>query len=143
MLTESKVIAATCSFLRSKGFTITKALLETEHGIDIEGLAPDRKTKFSIEAKGETSSKPTTARFGKPFDSKQVFDHVSKAFYCAARDRSLGLMAGMALPHNAAHLKCVENILPALNKLGIEVFWVRSSRNVQSTGAWVRRRGRT
>jgi hypothetical protein len=136
MLTESKVIAATCSFLRSKGFTITKALLETEHGIDIEGLAPDRKTKFSIEAKGETSSKPTTARFGKPFDSKQVFDHVSKAFYCAARDSSKGLVAGIALPRNDAHVKCVEKILPALRRLEIEVFWALPDGKTEIENLW-------
>ncbi len=51
MLTESEVIAATCLFLKSKGFRITQSLLETEHGVDIEAVAPDGKTKISIEAK--------------------------------------------------------------------------------------------
>jgi hypothetical protein len=137
MLTESEVIAAICRFLKSQQFHISQSLSETEKGIDIEGVAPDGESKFSIEAKGETSSKSRTARFGKPFDSKQVFDHVSKAFYCAARDNSEGLMAGIAFPHNAAHVKCVEKILPALRKLGIEVFWALPDGNVEVELIWL------
>jgi hypothetical protein len=136
MLTESEVIAATCRFLKSQRFRITQALSELEQGVDIEGLAPDGETKFSIEAKGETSSKSTTARFGKPFDSKQVFDHVSKAFYCAARDSSNGYMSGIALPRNEAHVKCVEKILPALRKLRIEVFWALPDGRVEIEKVW-------
>jgi hypothetical protein len=136
VLTESEVIAATCRFLASKGFHITRYLCETEHGVDIEGVAPDGKANVSIEAKGETSSKPATARFGKPFDSKQVFDHVSKAFYCAARDSSKRFMAGVALPRNDAHVKCVQKILPALRKLGIEVFWALPDGNVEIENIW-------
>jgi hypothetical protein len=136
MLTESEVIAATCRFLKSKRFRITRALSETEQGLDIESVAPNGETKFSIEAKGETSSKSTTARFGKPFDSKQVFDHVSKAFYCAARDTSKDLMSGIALPRNQAHVKCVEKILPALIKLRIEVFWALADGSVETENIW-------
>lgn len=136
MLTESEVIGATCRFLKSQRFLITQALSETEQGVDIEGFAPDGETKFSIEAKGETSSKSTTARFGKPFDSKQVFDHVSKAFYCAARDSSNGYMSGIALPRNEAHVKSVKKILPALRKLGIEVFWALPDGRVEIEKVW-------
>jgi hypothetical protein len=136
MLTESEVIAAACRFLKSKRFRITSALSETEQGLDIEGLAPDGETKFSIEAKGETSSKSTTALYGKPFNSKQVFDHVSKAFYCAARDTSKGFMSGIALPRNQAHVKCVEKILPALRKLKIEVFWALADGSIEIENVW-------
>ena len=48
MLTESQVIAATCRFLKKKGFKITRFLSETEHGVDIEAAAPDGETKVSI-----------------------------------------------------------------------------------------------
>jgi hypothetical protein len=133
MLTESQVINSVCRLLETKGFHVIRQLSESEQGIDIEAVAPDGKTKVSIEAKGETSSKPTTARFGKPFDSKQVFDHVAKAFYCAARDGSLGMMAGIALPKNVAHVKCVQKILPALRRLSIEVFWV-SAESIEIEG---------
>lgn len=136
MLTESEVIVATSQFLKSQRFQITQALSEIEQGVDIEGVTPDGATEFSVEAKGETSSKPSTARFGKPFDSKQVFDHVSKAFYCAARDNSKGLLAGIALPCNEAHVTRVEKIAPALRRLGIEIFWVLPDGSVKVEKVW-------
>ena len=136
MLTESEVIAAVCRFLESNRFHVAQSLSEVEHGVDIEGLAPDGETKFSIEAKGETSSKSTTARFGQPFDSAQVFDHVSNAFYCAARDSSMGWMAGVALPRNQAYVKYVQRILPALKKLDIEVFWALPDGSVETERVW-------
>lgn len=136
MLTESEVIASVCRFLKKNRFRVTRFLSETEHGIDIQALAPDGKTKISIEAKGETSSKPGTARFGKTFNSGQVWDHVSKAFYCAARDSSIGLMSGVALPRDESHINCVRKILPALKKLRIEVFWVLPNKKVEIEHIW-------
>jgi hypothetical protein len=97
MLTESEVIRAVCGFLEGNRFQVRQALCETERGVDIQGITPDGKRQVSIEAKGETSSKPITNRYGKPFDGGQVLGHVSKAFYCAARDCSSSL-AGIALP---------------------------------------------
>ncbi len=135
-MTESQIISAVRRFLESNGFQVTRTLSEVEHGIDIEAIAPDRVSNVSIEAKGETSSKVGTARFGKPFNSGQVFDHVSKAFYCAARDSSIGLLAGVAFPHNEVHVKCVDKILPALKKLGIEVFWVHPDGTVDIAHVW-------
>lgn len=135
MLTEFEVIEAVCAFLRRKSFQIDQALRETEHGIDIQAVAPDGKQQVSIEAKGETSSKPDTRRYGKPFSRGQVLDHVSKAFYCAARDCS-GSLAGIAFPKNDAHLECVDRIQPVLRRLQIEVFWVLPDRSVETEGIW-------
>src|SRR5438874_2060366 len=120
MLTESEVIKAVCVFLKESGFHVSRSLCETERGIDIQALAPDGKTQVSIEAKGETSSKATTSRYGKPFNGGQVLDHVSKALYCAARDCSASL-AAIAFPKNDAHVKCVRKILSSLKRLEIEV----------------------
>ena len=83
MLTESDVIKAVCRFLGSRGYRVTQALNEMQTGDDIVAWSADGK-KIMIEAKGETSSKSHTSRFGKPFSSGQVLDHVSKAFYRAA-----------------------------------------------------------
>src|SRR5579864_2278568 len=88
MLTESDVIASVCRFLKRRNFQITKFCRETEHGKDILALAPDGKRQVTVEAKGETSSKRHTSRYGKPFNNGQVEDHVSRAVYCALRDRS-------------------------------------------------------
>jgi hypothetical protein len=53
MLTEPEVIASVCRFLKKNRFRAIRFLSETEHGIDIQALAPDGKTKVSIEAKGK------------------------------------------------------------------------------------------
>jgi hypothetical protein len=45
MLTESEVIASVCRFLEKHGFRVTRFSSETEHGVDIEALAPDGTTK--------------------------------------------------------------------------------------------------
>ena len=83
MLTESDVIAAVCDYLRDHAYRVTQQLTETEAGDDIIAVAPDGQ-QVMIEAKGETSSKSHTTRYGKPFSPSQVLDHVSKAFYRAA-----------------------------------------------------------
>jgi hypothetical protein len=134
MLTEFQVIKSVCSFLRKNGFQIVCSRCEIEHGIDIQALTQTGK-QVSIEAKGETSSKRSSKRYGKAFNGGQVFDHVSKAFFCAARDGATGL-AGVAFPKNDAHVRCVEKILPALRKLRIEVFWVLPNRKVETQGIW-------
>jgi len=136
MLTESEVIASVCRFLKKNRFCVTRFLSETEHGIDIQALAPDGKTKVSIEAKGETSSMSHTNRYGEVFTSSQVMDHVSKAVYCAARYVSSGMIAGIALPKNQRHINCVQRILPALKKLRIEVFWVLPDKKVEIEHIW-------
>ena len=67
MLTESDVIATVCDYLRAEGYEIRQQLTETEHDI----IAVRGDETLLIEAKGETSSKEGTNRFGKPFKRSQ------------------------------------------------------------------------
>ena len=135
MLTESQVIAAVCHFLKQRRFQIKQQLSEKQKGYDIIAVAPDGK-EVVIEAKGETSSMAHTNRFGKEFSTSQIFDHVSKAVYCAATYVSKNIPGGIALPMNKGHQKHVAAILPALKALEIEVFWVPPSGEVQVAGHW-------
>lgn len=135
MLTEYEVVKAVCGFLENNGFQVRQALCETERGVDILAMSPNGQRQVSIEAKGETSSKPSTNRYGKAFNGGQVLDHVSKALYCAARECSSSL-AGIALPKNELHVKCVNRILPALRTLQIEVFWVLPDGKVEPEQIW-------
>lgn len=136
MLTESEVIEAVCAFLTDKGFRVTQRLSEKQTGVDIVAVAPNTGRKVTIEAKGETSSQKHTKRYGKTFNTGQVISHVSRAIYCGLRDVSADLQTGIALPRNDAHVACVQKILPALKKLGIEVFWVLPDKTVQSENIW-------
>jgi hypothetical protein len=117
-LYEKEVVDGVCRFLKKKGFRITQCVATNEHGEDIKALAPDRKQQVTIEAKGATSSRADSNRYGLPFNAGQVRDHVANAVYCAARYVSTDTLTGVAFPKNDAHVKCVGKILPALKKLG-------------------------
>jgi hypothetical protein len=136
MLTESDVIEGVCRFLEAKHFYIKQRLTEDQKGRDIIAIAPDSKTQVAIEAKGETSSRKDSKRFGQPFDGNQAYDHVAKAFYCASIYSAESLLGGIAVPKNAAHEKQVSAIIHALRQLCIEVFWVLPDGSVEVAGHW-------
>lgn len=135
MLTELEAIRAVSRFFTNCGYRVTQQLSENQAGDDIVAFSSNGK-EIMIEAKGETSSKLRTARFGKPFSPNQAHDHVSKAFFRAASYASQKRSAGIALPKNAAHVSCVVKIQPVLAKLKVEVFWVLPNRKVEVAGNW-------
>jgi Holliday junction resolvase-like predicted endonuclease len=83
MLTEDDVVEAVCQHLQASGYRILSRCATTQRGEDIVAEHPSGVT-LRVEAKGETSSKSVTKRFGKPFDNAQANNHVAKAFYAAA-----------------------------------------------------------
>ncbi len=140
MLTESDVIKAVCDFLEGKGYKILQQLKESEKGDDIIAVSADGRERVFIEAKGETSSRKTSAIYGKPFSRGQVRVHVAEAFYRAAQklenDGVNSISAGIALPDNQDHTEMVGRIKRALEILHIEVFWVSSEGLVEVEGIW-------
>lgn len=90
-------------------------------------MAANGLQRIIVEAKGETSSKSHTKRFGKPFSAGQVFDHVGKAVLKALRVASSGeARAAVAFPDNPHHRREIEQVRPAVERAGIGVFWVQS-----------------
>jgi hypothetical protein len=136
MLYEKQVVDGVCRFLKKNGFCITQCLATKAHGEDIKAMAPDGKTSITIEAKGATSSDPRSKRYGKAFNANQVRDHVANAVYSAAKHVSTQTLTGVAFPKNKAHIGYVGRIIPALKKLGIEVFWVEADKTVEVVGHW-------
>ncbi len=67
MLTENDVVRAVAHYLSQDGYEIVSQLSTLEHGIDIEAVSVKSGKRLLAEAKGGTSSKQTTRRFGKPF----------------------------------------------------------------------------
>lgn len=129
MLYEDDVVAAVCADLEGRGWLIEQRLTPTQQGIDV--IAFHGRTRICVEAKGETSGKGHTARFGKPFDSKQIHSHVSRAFYAAATAMSAGQVGALALPETPGHLAAVAKIERALEHLEIPVAWVSADRAVR------------
>ncbi|HUW94295.1 MAG TPA: hypothetical protein VMW58_00765 [Anaerolineae bacterium] len=142
MLVESDVVDAVCGFLKSQGYEIRQKRSPSQRGHDIIAVkrgTPDRV--LYIEAKGGTSSKPSTKRYGKPFDGAQIRVHVAEALYKAATvvsttGPSVDLRAGLALPATDRHRELMKRIGPVLRQLEIAVFWVSENREVQLASSW-------
>jgi len=135
MITEDQVVDAVCRTLVTHGYLIKQRATVMQHGYDI--VAHKNERDLVIEAKGAGSSKVGTARFGKEFNSGQVFDHVAKAVLKALRVSSLSeARAGIALPDNEPHRREVEQVAIALRRAGIGVFWVNEQRDVRVDAPW-------
>ncbi len=110
VLYEDDVVDAVCRFLERNDYVVRQSLTSVQRGHDIiADKHGDPTWTLYVEAKGEGSSKTTTARYGSSFNSGQVFDHVAKAVLKALRVASWDTTepasrAGIALPENAAHV---------------------------------------
>ena len=69
-LTENQVIDAVAAHLAVAGWTIVKKLTTVEQGTDIIAERADPVRRLHVEAKGGTSSKDHTERFGLPSRSR-------------------------------------------------------------------------
>jgi len=122
-LYEDEVVSAVVAHLEAHDWTIESTAFAHQHGDDIVAL--QGRERLRIEAKGAGSSKKVTRRFGHAFTRNQVGSHVSVAVHRALRVWSNGTdLAGLAFPDNDHHREMVSSVQPALNKLGIKVFWV-------------------
>jgi hypothetical protein len=131
MLTENDVVDAVCGYLRSNGYVIRQRLSTTAKGIDIIAAHPKHPGRLLIEAKGSTSSRAGSARYGFGFDDDQVFDRVAKGFYTGARlyteSRNIGDKVGLAFPDTSLFRKYLDRVKAVMDGLGIVVYLVEDS----------------
>ena len=139
-LFEDEVVNAVRDYLQSEGYRIESYANATEHGDDIVAESASGEARLYIEAKGGTSSRESSKRYGEPFTRNQVKDHVAKAFYRAAKMRQKRngseIKVGVAFPKNEDHKEMVGEIENAMSDLGIEVFWVDGETQVTVSGNW-------
>lgn len=83
MLTENDVIDAVCRTLLERGWETTSTATTRQRGDDV--VAKKGRVTMLVEAKGATSSKSNTARFGVEFSPGQVRTHVAVAVLRALR----------------------------------------------------------
>jgi hypothetical protein len=134
-LTENDVVAAVCRFLEGKGAQITTRASTLERGPDIVAVIGGRE--MTVEAKGGTSSKPGTSRYGKRFSSSQVRVHVARAFFTASAAAGDGMrLSAMAFPDTSMHRGRVEEIAHVIGKLDLGVFWVSEDGSAELDAAW-------
>lgn len=132
--TENDVIAAIGKFLGTEGWDVLQSLNTGQPGVDVVAVHRTSGRRLHVEAKGATSSKPGTRRYGRPFKPDQVLDHVAKAFYAAARVPE-DCSSAIAVPLNNLQKKYIQPIRKGLKILDIAVFWV-TGENVVDTWNW-------
>ena len=125
MLNENDVIEAVCAYLPSQDYRVVGKKKTTQQGTDIVAMNHSGARLF-VEAKGETSSKRKSARYGKPFNASQLFDHTAKALYTTTKLRCLHPQdhVALAFPAHAPIRTLTLPIMPALALLRIDVLWV-------------------
>lgn len=130
MLTENDVICAVARHLSDDGWRIENVSTTDQRGFDIH--ATKGSISLVVEAKGETSSRSGTARYGKPFTGNQKKSHVAVALYTAASVISGGKhRVGIALPSDNGHKGLIDEVTPALKTLGVVVYLVKPDRSIE------------
>jgi hypothetical protein len=133
VLTEDVVINSLCEHLGADGWKIVSKAMPDQRGTDV--VATRAGVRLEVEAKGEGGSKADKKRFGKPFDQAQVKVHAGEALLKALAVVAKGrAQAAIAFPDSRRHRSVVAPVRPALDRLGITVFWVSENGRVSAEG---------
>jgi hypothetical protein len=132
---ENEIINVICEYLAHEGYVVHQRLHTTQRGVDIEASHAESGRMIYIEAKGGTSSREGSNRFGTPYTPSQVFDLSAKGVYAALvlrskhpnREREEVVLAA---PDTRLYRKYLTPIIDQLNDVGIEVFLVTEDRTV-------------
>jgi len=130
-LDENAVVTAVGKHLTLAGYEIKQQLGTTEHGIDVIALHPHSNVRVLVEAKGGTSSRLGSKRYGKPYTQNQVFDRVAKGVFTCLQLRTENPDKNMvrvilAIPEKPSHFKrYVASVAPSLESAGIEVWFAQ------------------
>lgn len=124
-LTENDIIESLKEYFVKEGYEIKECSTTNQHGIDL--VVKKNNDIIKIEAKGATSSKKNSNRYGKEFSSSQVKDHIAKALLktleCLEFDNP-NVRVAMAFPNNSKHRAELIKILPCIKKLRIIIYLV-------------------
>lgn len=130
-MNENQIIDAVCEHLLFLGCQVMNRCSTTERGIDI--LAKQNGRDCFIEAKGGTSSRSSSARYGRAYTESQVFDRVAKGFYtvaCLRSEKGTEPTIGLALPDTPLFRKYVAKISCSSKTLRISFYWVHPDKSV-------------
>lgn len=133
MLTENDVVNAVQAALKQRGWTIRSFATTMQQGVDV--VATLGKRTLYVEAKGITSSKDGSSRFGKVQTGSQMYISVAAALLKTAELRHANAEAAVAiaLPKHPAMVKRIGGISTVLEAANIAVLWVGEDLRV---GAW-------
>jgi hypothetical protein len=132
---ENEIVECLCKHLSGEGYQVSQRLHTTEHGVDIIASHQASGVTLFVEAKGGTSSRRGSNRFGKEYTQSQVFDRVSKGVFTALElralnpDRKLAEVA-LAVPDSRFFRRYLTPIKAQLGGAGIKVFFVSDDQAV-------------
>ncbi len=136
-LDENAVIRAVRGFLEAQGYTMT-SVKAGQRGIDLKGAHRSGMGQWFIEAKGATSSRHGSPRFGKEYGSGVAFDRVAKALLtaCDLRRTHSGVneYVGIAIPATDWFDEHSRKIEDACTLLRITIFRVTPDCSVHLSG---------
>ena len=132
MLNENDVVRFVSIFLQDHGYVINQSCSTSQRGIDIEAKHPDKGQCF-VEAKGATSSKEGTKRYGKEFNKSQIKTHIGvsliKSFQTLQQYSSAEVI--IALPDNLDHREVIDLMKTPIQRSGIQVYLVNDDGSVE------------
>jgi hypothetical protein len=126
---ENAVIGALCTYLEANHYEVQQRLHTSQQGIDIIAKHSQTGRGIVIEAKGATSSREGSARFGLGFTATQVFDRVAKGVFTSLElraqfpDRSQ-TDVGLAVPDAPGFRKYLGRVKEQLHAAGLRIFLV-------------------
>jgi hypothetical protein len=129
-LDENAVVESVVERLRSKGYEIKQKRMTTQQGIDVIAYHPQNNITALVEAKGGTSSRAGSQRYGKSYDKNQVFDRVSKGVFTCLQLRSENqnkdsVTVILAVPEKPDYFRIyLESVSSSMKAAGIEVWYV-------------------
>ena len=135
VLDENDIVIAVRDHIAAAGWTIEQFQLSNQHGPDV--LAERSGDRLRVEAKGATSSKVGSKKYGVPFDSADVEINLADALYktCVGVDAYRRL--AIAFQDDELHRRYVGRLASPLRTLGIGVFWVAAdTRAATLEAAW-------
>jgi hypothetical protein len=134
VITENKVVEVVAGYLTAKNWRIVSTAKTIQHGPDVVALSSSGR-EIWIEAKGQTSSKQGTNRFGKEFNRNQKEDHLGRALLkcCQYLSDRADLILAIALPNDDLDSDLVRRISPALQRLKILTILVNEDGSVESS----------
>ncbi len=136
MLNENHIVDLLTAYLKKNDYEIVQSLDTKSKGVDIIADNKITKHRLFVEVKGETSSKEHTNRFGKPFDGKQIRNHIARAILASmkiisAKPAGNKTRVAIAFPLNDSHQKEMETVKVAVKQLEIKIFWVNEKKVIE------------
>ena len=129
---ENAIVDAVCARLVREGCEILSRCTTTQRGIDIVARAANGQ-HYYVEAKGGTSTREGSARFGKAYVPSQIFDRVAKGVFTCLQLRSKHPDASrervvLALPDEERFSAYIESVELQLRAVAIEVWYISDAK---------------